>query len=352
MITYVVTAILILLALFLAAVCYFLFSQKTIVRLLRGGLEDTLSFPADYEGRREKVRIEKDLIYPSACGKNELDLYLPAEGTSAVEKDPAGEEKPTGESVSAGEKEHPLLLWVHGGAYVAGDKAGTENWGVMLASEGYAVASMNYEWAPEASYPMQVRQIGEALAYLQEIAPEKQIDMSRVALIGDSAGAHMAAQFAIAQNHAVLSQRLGLASPLEKGALRCALVFCGPYNLSRFAANKDRKLRFFIDRLGWCYLGKRKWQESPLADTLTCKDFVDEHCVPFYITDGNTGSFEAHGKELGEALRASGVEVTERYFPISEGEVGHEYQMRLEEKNAMLCYRDCVKFLKKHLEEA
>lgn len=315
----------VILAVLTALLLYFICSPMPVVRLLRRGMGDCLRFPPDYEEKQKIVQIQKDIPYASDYGKNTLDLYLPKT-----------------------DDEHPFILWVHGGAFVAGNKSGVENWGVLLAAAGYATAVMNYEWAPEAAYPAQIIQVTDALRTVSAFAAEKGIDMQHVVIAGDSAGAHMASQFALLHTNKNFAERLGIASPLSENALKGALLYCGPYDLKAMFTVKNRILRLFISRIGWSYLGKKQWKKSPLADTLTPMDFISAQYVPCYITDGNTGSFESHGKALGEALRKQGVEVTERYFDSADSEVNHEYQMQLDTENAQLCFADTLDFLKKH----
>lgn len=248
-----------------AALLYFICSPMPVVRLLRRGMEDALSYPGDYDSVKEQVEVYKDLEYPSRYGNHTYDFYLPKK-----------------------EGKHPLVLWVHGGAFVAGDKAGVD----------------------------------------------------------DSAGAYMAAQFAVAHANPVLAGQIGVASPLEKNALKCALLFCGPYDVKRMFNVEDKKLRLFISRIGWSFLGKKNWSKAPLISTVTPMDFVTGQTVPCYITDGNTMSFEPQGRALGEALRKNGVKVKERYFAREEyGDVPHEYQMQLETENARKCFADVLEFL-------
>ncbi len=308
----------------IAFAVYFMCSPMPVVKKLRDGMDGPVKYPEGGERLKDGVEIKKDLIYPSKYGKNTFDLYLPKT-----------------------EGKYPLVMWVHGGAFVAGDKSGTQNWAVMLVNNGYAVASMNYEWAPEAAYPAQVIQITEALTEVAKIARENgKIDMSRVAIAGDSAGAHMASQFALIHTNPDFSKQMHIQSPLEKTALKCALLYCGPYNLEKMFGIENRLLRLFISRVGWSYLGQRNWRKSPWLETLPPADFVTKDYVPAYITDGNNFSFESHGMELGEKLRSLGVKVSERYFPKDKfGDVNHEYQMDLTTDNAMDCLNDTVAFL-------
>lgn len=306
------------------AVLYWNCSPMPVVRLLRKGEDGGLSVPEGYEEACRGITVKKDISYPSRYGRNHFDLYLPAQQ----------------------EGKHPVILWVHGGAFVAGDKRGVENWGYMLASKGYAVAAMNYEWAPEAAYPAQLIQIRDCLKALQDYR-EPALQMDCVVLAGDSAGAHMAAQFAALHTNTGLSRALGISSPLEKDALKGVLLYCGPYDLNRMLKPASRKLGFFISRIGWSYFGKKDWENSPLAGTVNVTGYVAGSYPPAYITDGNHMSFEEHGRLLAQALEENGVYVKTRFFDKQQGDINHEYQMELAQEEAMLCFRDTGEFLEK-----
>lgn len=304
------------------------FSPWPAVWLLRNGKDGPIDAPEGYEQQIAGIKVEKDRTYPSRHKKNQYDLYLPK-----------------------GNEPAPLILWVHGGAFVAGDKYGLEIWGSLLASQGYAVAAMNYEWAPEAVWPAQVIQIGECLEELNELSQQgAAIDMTSVFLAGDSAGAHMAAQAATACFNPEYAEKTGLSMPLKKGALKGVLLYCGPYEISAFSNIENKAMNFFMNKVGQSYVGTLNWQKHENVRLLNVIPWMTEECPPVYLTDGNTGSFESQGKHLGEALRGLGVEVTERYFDKSEGEIPHEYQMQLTSSQGQSCYEDTLEFLQLHSE--
>lgn len=301
------------------------------VMLLRNAGDGPIDAPEGYEERIKGVKVRYDLTYPSAYGKNKFDLYLPENARNA-----------------------PLILWVHGGAFVAGDKRGTEIWASLLASYGYAVASMNYEWAPEAVWPAQTVQVTECLEELGRLSEEGAgFGMDRVFLAGDSAGAHIAMQAAEAWFHEELAEKTGIRAPLdkEKNALKGMLLYCGPYDPEAFGRIQDRKLRYFMNKIGQSFIGVRRWKEHPNTAYLNITSWLTEDCPPVYLTDGNSGSFEKQGKNLGEALRRLGVPVTERFFEPEQGEIGHEYQMKLSSPEGQACFADTLRFLDSCLRE-
>ena len=65
-----------------------------------------------------------------------------------------------------------VVVWLHGGGYVLGDKEATKEYAMTLASHGYVVANVNYALAPEHKYPTPVVQVNQALNYLNSNAPK------------------------------------------------------------------------------------------------------------------------------------------------------------------------------------
>lgn len=87
----------------------------------------------------------------------------------------------------------PCLLFVHGGAWSIGNKSTAEHKVAVFHQHGYAMAALNYRLHPEATPHEQAEDLAAALAQLHQRASEWGIDPGRFALMGHSAGAHLAA---------------------------------------------------------------------------------------------------------------------------------------------------------------
>lgn len=121
-----------------------------------------------------------DVVYDARFGgSTAMDLYLPDDGESA----------------------RPAVMFIHGGSWRAGDKDHARNLGARLARSGYAVASINYRLLPEGVFPNNLADCACALAYLRGHAEEYGIDPGRIAVMGYSAGAHLASLVGLASEH-------------------------------------------------------------------------------------------------------------------------------------------------------
>ena len=88
----------------------------------------------------------------------------------------------------------PVILYTHGGGWVLGDKITHDRLVREIANGvGATVIFVDYVNAPEAKYPTQQEQAYASLLYAVEHADELRVDASRLAIVGDSVGGHMAA---------------------------------------------------------------------------------------------------------------------------------------------------------------
>lgn len=297
-----------------------------IIKKLRGtwGTEDVLTYPPDYDGEAGKVNIEKNLEYPSKLPCNTYDFYLPKENASNC----------------------PLVIWIHGGGFFAGDKSGVSNVATILAAEGFAVMAVNYVWAPEHPYPAATMQLNNLLRELQVLRERHpQADFDRIFLAGDSAGAQIAAQLAAMETNPRLAAEMGASAVLPKGALKGTVLTCGPYDFPALGKVKGLRMKYSIALWGRAYLGNG-WKKSAVTHQTVVEKWVTSDYPPSYITDGNTFSFEVQGRRLGEALRRNNVPVTELYFDLNAcGEVPHEYLFLLERSDAVQALGEIIDFL-------
>ena len=116
----------------------------------------------------------------------------------------------------AGAGPFPLVVAVHGGAFIYGDAnnvaPGFANDVAALNARGIAVASVGYRLAPRSVFPKPVRDLSTALAFLAAHAAHYHLDSARIALWGKSAGANLVLLAGLGR-HAPRFRRPGLAVP-------------------------------------------------------------------------------------------------------------------------------------------
>ncbi|MBJ7470005.1 MAG: alpha/beta hydrolase, partial [Solirubrobacteraceae bacterium] len=171
---------------------------------------------------------------------------------------------------SGGAPVGPAVVWVHGGGWLANDKADASAYFRLLAAAGFTVVAVNYSRAPRHRYPAPVRDVDAALAHLQRHASRLRIDPTRVVLAGDSAGAQLAAQVAAIITNPAYAERMGLASALPAAHLRGVVLCCGVYDLLPYVRGETARvsatLGFVLDTVLWAYTGESDPQADVFAE--------------------------------------------------------------------------------------
>jgi len=99
---------------------------------------------------------------------------------------------------------YPVVVAVHGGGWQGGAKAGYRFWGPYLSQRGIALFAIDYRLSKpgQPAYPQEVQDVRAAIQFVKSKAADLKADPERVGLIGDSAGAHLAALTALAYDSA------------------------------------------------------------------------------------------------------------------------------------------------------
>lgn len=154
------------------------------------------------------LRLIPDLDY---SGKNnprqKLDLYLPK---------------------TASTKPLPLVVYIHGGGWLEGQKEDASPLYPLLKSGNFAGAAIAYRLTKEAVWPAQIHDCKAALRWIAAHASEYGIDSQRVALYGISAGGHLVSLLGTSVGVSELDGDVGTKGPSV--GIRCILNFCGPVN--------------------------------------------------------------------------------------------------------------------------
>ncbi|MEO8415387.1 MAG: alpha/beta hydrolase [Ginsengibacter sp.] len=132
------------------------------------GLEKLVNRTPEIPGNIEEI---KDIEYKNINGKSlQLDMYKPKNLV----------------------KPAPLLVFIHGGGWTGGKRADYLVYLVAFAKKGYITATVSYRLVKDSVYPACVEDITDAVQWLFKNGDKYGYDPDRIALIGGSAGGHLA----------------------------------------------------------------------------------------------------------------------------------------------------------------
>ena len=278
--------------------------------------------PSGFATAEQDVTEVRVPIHAAGAPATAIDVYRPRVSTTA--------------SATAS---RPVILWIHGGGFIANSAAQFRDWGILLAHQGYVVAMLDYSLAPQTRYPAPVRQANAALAYLERSAARFGGDPARVAVGGDSAGAQIASQVAAVESNPRLAATMALTPGLPRSHLRAAVLYCGLYDMSTVASTNFPALRTYL----WAYTGTRNWLAYPQIGQLSVTGQATAAYPPTYLTVGDADPFRTQAAELAGVLRSRSVPVTTLFW--HDQKLGHEYQFDFGHPQAEVNFQHTTKFL-------
>jgi len=194
--------------------------------------------------------------------KHQLDIYLPP-----VKK-----------------LSYPVVVWIHGGAWMSNDKYADMGYMVNtindLINNGYAVASIDYRWSTTAPFPAQAQDCNAAIDYLYKNAAQYNIDDSRIALMGFSAGGHLANLIGLSNNNTEHDFYYKGKKPGFK--ISVVIDFYGPSDLTTLKGNDNPDPKNPITLL----LGGTVADKPKLAKEASPITWLDRKDPPFLIIQG------------------------------------------------------------------
>lgn len=222
-----------------------------------------------------------DVQYVEGNGPQMLDLYLP----SQTER-----------------KLRPAILLIHGGGWAIGDKADARErqFAELMMDEGYVAASINYTmtayegevWKSKrlkGAWPQNICDCKNALAWLVENADALGVDTNRLAVMGGSAGGHLALLTGLSNGSAEFGDGC-----FGGGTVRCSIDFYGIPDIRRWGG------KAFIDEPEAEH--PEIWAKASPVEHLT-KDSppilivhgTEDPTVPIALSDEFAGILEATG---------------------------------------------------------
>jgi acetyl esterase/lipase len=214
--------------------------------------------------------------------RHKLDLYLPEKADGPL----------------------PVIVWVHGGAWLGGSKDNPPP--LPLLRHGYAVASINYRLSQHARFPAQIEDCKPAIRWLRANAPKYHLDADHIGVWGASAGGHLVALLGTAGGVKELEGQGGNAD--QSSRVQAVVDWFGPTDFTQMGGTHNRADSPEAKLIGGAV--KDNKERAAKANPIT---YVGKDAAPFLILHGdkdNTVPYYGQSELLAEALKRASVEVT------------------------------------------
>ena len=258
----------------------------------------------------------RNISYGSHGKWSLLDVYHPQGTTSAL----------------------PTIVSIHGGAFVYGTKEVYRRYCMSLASRGFAVVNFNYRLAPEWKFPTPLKDTNAVLEWLCRNASTYHLDPQRLFLVGDSAGAQIASQYAAIATNAIYAAHFDFEVP--DSTIKGLGLNCGLYDAAALAAGKRKSI-------AKDYLGTKIPDTDPRLQVLAN---ITENYPSTHITTACCDFLREEAEPMCRHLLSRGIAAQWRCYG-TEGDktVGHVFHVNIILPEAKQCNDDTAEFFRRYL---
>ncbi|MBE5923936.1 MAG: alpha/beta hydrolase [Lachnospiraceae bacterium] len=224
---------------------------------------------------------------------------------------------------SAGDAKLPVIVSVHGGGWVYGDKDVYQYYCMDLCRRGFAVVNFSYRLAPEHKHPAQVEDTVLAFKWVKENAFKYGFDLEHLYAVGDSAGANILSLYCIMCNK---ENNL----PLPKAVA----LNCGVYNVNEV----KREMRGFMSEL---MPNMGTTEELAMLDIISQ---INEQFPPVFLMTCYGDFLKSQAPLLEERLKQLGIPYVSRVYGSEEHPLKHVFHCDIQMAEATLCNDETCEF--------
>ena len=212
----------------------------------------------------------------------------------------------------------PTIVSIHGGGYTYGDKELYQYYCMDLARRGFAVVNFSYRLAPEHKFPAPLEDLNSVMWYVCADAVKYHVDTENIFFVGDSAGAHLNAQYTTAVSNPEYAARLSLQIP--SFTLRATALNCGLYRAEDLEGNTSY------------YLAKGQ----DLGD-LDMHAYITDKFPPAYVMSGTEDFALPYAEPMAAFLKEKGVECELHIFGDEQTKAPHVFHLNMKSALADQC---------------
>lgn len=231
----------------------------------------------------------------------------------------------------------PTIVSIHGGGYVYGSKEVYHHYCADLARRGFAVVNFNYRLAPKWKFPAPLEDTNKVMQWLLARAKQYHMDPDRVFLVGDSAGAQLASQYAAIWANPSYAAHFFKVQPVNILALG---LNCGLYDIQAIASSEKKGLE--AD-----YLPKDTNPDDPRFDILGA---IASNYPPAHITTACHDFLRGNAEPMHDFLKEKGIETQCKCYGTEEQKhIAHVFHVDIRNPEATVCNDEQCDFFRKFL---
>lgn len=238
----------------------------------------------------------------------------------------------------------PVIINVHGGGWVYGNKELYQFYCMYLAQQGFAVVNFTYRIAPKFRFPAALEDLNEVVEFIRVHAKQYGVDCHEVYMAGDSAGANLACLYTLLLTNDEYASKFELFLPVDF-KIRALLLNCGIYDIYAYRKEKGNMV-YMTEHLLHDLFGTRKLVEEQL-DKINPVKYITDKFPPCYIMTATGDFLKNQPKYLIDKLKENEISYEYKIYGTEENPLGHVFHCDFRLEEAKMCNDQEIDFLKK-----
>jgi len=266
----------------------------------------------------DDIKRFDDIVYGSDADWQVLDVYRPKDAEGKL----------------------PVIISVHGGGWVYGDKERYQYYTMSLAQRGFAVVNFTYRLAPEFKFPAPVEDTNLVAEFVMENADKYGFDTEHIFGVGDSAGSHLLGLYSCLSTNSDYASNYNFTVP--KGfAFKAVALNCGVAKVEPEEGSQEISLMHdFLPNGG----------TKEELELISIANFVTGEFPPAFVMTADGDFLKDQQLPLVSKLLECNVQTVFRYYSVKGGEpLGHVFHCNMRLAEATRCNDEECNFFKAFL---
>lgn len=235
----------------------------------------------------------------------------------------------------------PVILSVHGGAWVYGDKERYQYYCMSLAKNGFAVVNFTYRLAPEFQFPSPIEDTNSVIKWIFQNAEKYKLDTDNIFAVGDSVGANSLSIYCAICSSPDFSENFDFKPPSDF-RLRAIALNCGLYMLDK-AFNPDLDLWMLLSD----YFG-HDGIESKLK-LINVLPYINSYFPPSFVMTCNGDFLKEQAPLMAGALVEANVPFIYRFYGEPGRKLEHVFHVNIKLEEAEVANKEECEFFRNYI---
>lgn len=237
----------------------------------------------------------------------------------------------------------PVIVNIHGGAWVYGSKEIYRFYCMSLVQRGFAVVNINYRLAPENTFPSALEDVNAVMTFIAENGAGYFLDRKNVIITGDSAGAQITSHYAAVISNPEFAALYDFRIPDIK--VRALGLNCGIYDTAEMSGEG-------LDDLFMCYAGALNTElTAEKSEQLDVLKYINGNYPPCFVMTAEHDFLKSKAEPMYRLLQRNNIpSVLKIYGSEDKPEISHIFHVNINLPEAGKCNDEECEFFRKMIQ--